>query len=645
MNERRRSLLTGLVVMLVTCVSWRVSEAVGVQLKSPDGRLVATLELTDYEDAEQCPTYRVAWEGRPILSPSRLGLEIEGLALTEAVRIVSQQRSSHDGTWAPVCGERSKIRDHYNQVIVTLQRISSPARKINVIFRAYDAGVAYCYVIPDQGDASEITIKRERSEFRFPGDYKTWVAYHAQADYQPSRLSQVKPGCERPLTIQAEDDLYLAVGEARLVDYARMKFTPLKGAPHSLVSQLDGSVQATLPLTTPWRLIMVANSPGQLLEQNSIFLNLNDACAIEDTSWIKPGKVIREVTLTTAGGKACVDFAVQHGLEYVHFDAGWYGPEYEDASDATTVTLDPKRSQGPLDLHEVIAYAKQRDIRVILYVNRRALEKQLDEILPLYKKWGVSGVKYGFVNVGSQRWTTWLHDAIRKAADHQLMVDVHDEYRPTGYERTYPNLMTAEGIAGDETSPQNTNTLTILFSRLLCGPADNTVCYYDQRVDKNATHAYQLAKSVCIYSPWQYLYWYDRPMASPGRVGGAGGNHGRIGDEPELAFFDVLPASWDETRVIHARIGEYAVIARRSGDDWFIGAMNSTEARTLDVPLDFLPAGKSYVAHIYSDDPSVETRTKVRVDSTPVEDSSVLSVSMSAQGGQAIRLTPATIHE
>jgi alpha-glucosidase len=283
-----------------------------------------------------------------------------------------------------------------------------------------------------------------------------------------------------------------------------------------------------------------------------------------------------------------------------------------------------KEFKGRLEMEDVIRYGAERGIGVILYVNRRALEKQLDEILPLYRKWGVKGVKYGFVNVGSQEWTVWLHDAIRKAADHQLMVDVHDEYRPTGYSRTYPNLMTAEGISGDETKPTNQQTLTALFMRSLAGPADNTFLYYKDYLTEKATHAYQLAKAVCLFSPWQFLFWYDRPE--------------NIGDEPELEFFKALPTIWDDTRVIHGRIGEYAVIARRSGPNWFIGAMNSGQDRSLDVPLTFLEPGRKYTAYIYSDDPSVQTRTQVRVEQRPVEARTVLAVPLSAKGGQAIRL-------
>ncbi len=433
---------------------------------------------------------------------------------------------------------------------------------------------------------------------------------------------------------------FAAIGEARLVDFARMKFQPTKGREHSLQAHLAGPATVTTPYTTPWRYVLIGDSAGQLLERNYLVLNLNDPCALADTSWIKPGKVIREVTLTTTGGKACVDFAVKRGLQYVEFDAGWYGYEYDKKSDARAVNVDPKRSKGPLDLQEVIRYGNERGIGIILYVNHLALEQQLDELLPLYQKWGVKGIKYGFVNVGSQQWTTWMHDAVRKTAAHKLMVDIHDEYRPTGWSRTYPNLLTQEGIAGDETSPPNWLTLTIAFTRMLAGPADNTVCYYDGRVDRNASHAFQLAKPVCLFSPFQFLYWYDRPKAAPQKIGGAGGAETSIGDDPELEFYNRLPTVWDDTKVLHGQIGEYAVIARRSGEEWFIGAMNSGQARTLDVPLNFLSPGRNYTAHIYADDPQATTRTRVRIEQQPVDVKTVLKCSLSAQGGQALWIEP-----
>jgi len=598
--------------------------AVAVELRSPDKNLMVTIHLTS---AGQ-PCYSLAYRNRLILAESHLGLQLQGgTAMTEGFVIDQATATSHDATWKPVYGERSHVRDCYNQLVLQLHDQSSPPRKLQITFRAYNEGMAFCYTIPEQPTGKDIQIAKERSEFRFLADHPAWAVYSAQGIYQQTPLSALKPGCERPMTVEVGPETFVALGEARLVDYARMKLAPLAGVPHALVSDLTGPVKAQLPLTTPWRFVMVAQSPGQLLENNDLLLNLNDPCAIADTSWIKPGKVIREVTLTTTGGKACVDFAVKHHLQYVEFDAGWYGNEYSDESDATTVTLDPKRSRGPLDLAEVVRYGKERGIGIILYVNRRALERQLDVILPLYRQWGIQGVKYGFVNVGSQQWTTWLHDAVRKAADHQLMVDIHDEYRPTGYSRTYPNLMTQEGIGGDETSPTNAQTLMILFNRMLAGAADNTICYYDKRVERNATHAYQLAKAVCFYSPWQFLYWYDRPSSETG--------------EPELEFYDHVPTVWDDTKVLHGKIGQYAAIARRSGDAWFLGCMNHGQARTLDLPLAFLAKDKKYLAHIYSDDPAVPTRTHVRIDRQPVDATTVLKAELSAQGGQAIRIVPA----
>jgi alpha-glucosidase len=626
-----------LVCLITLTVASLAAAAEPLDLSSPDGDLLVRIGL----DSEGQPTYRVTSGDRLIVADSCLGFDLkDGEPLAEGFRVVDTRRSNHDETWQPVYGERSEIRDHYNQLEMDLVDSQTPPRRVTLRFRAYDEGIAFCYDFPKQDGLGGFVVTGERTQFVFPKDYACWPVYSAQGVYSLTRLSKVKPNCERPLVVRQADDVYVAVGEARLVDFARMRLQPDSSAPNALKAHLASEVKCSAPTTTPWRFVMVGDSPGKLLEQNYLLLNLNDPCAIADTSWIKPGKVIREVTLTTVGGKACVDFAVKNGLQYVEFDAGWYGHEYDDASDATTVTVDPKRSPGPLDLQEVVRYGEERGIGIIVYVNRRALEKQLDEVLPLLRKWGIKGVKYGFVRVGSQQWTTWLHDAIRKAADHQLMIDIHDEYRPTGYERTYPNLMTQEGIGGDETSPSNEQTLTIAFTRMLCGAGDNTICYYDGRVAKNASHAYQLAKAVCLYSPLQFVFWYDRPSSSPGKKGGAGGQRGNIGDEPELEFFKYVPAAWDETRVVHGRIGEYAVIARRSGEEWFVGAMNDSQGRTLKLPLEFLDEGKKYTAHRYSDDPTVETRTHVRIDRVEVDASKTLEVKLAPRCGEGIRIVP-----
>ena len=609
---------------------------------SPDGNVVVTFAVKDLADLPACPVYTVTYKGKTIVSDCRLGLALKDAPpLNAGFEIAKIVRSSQQDTWSPVYGERKTIPDNYSYLIVLLEETASPSRRLSLRFRAYNEGVAFRYTIPRRsGLGDNFVVFGEQTQFRFTADHTAWAVYSAQGRYSKVTLSKIKNNCERPTTIQIDGDTFAAVGEAGLVDYARMRLSPAKDRPNTLVSSLASEVKATTPFNTPWRFILLGDTPGHLLERNHLLLNLNEPCAIEDTSWIKPGKVIREVTLTTKGGMACVDFAVKHNLRYVEFDAGWYGPENSEQSDARTISVDPKRSKGPLDLHAVTEYAKKRNIGILVYVNHKALERQLDQILPLYEKWGIKGVKYGFVNVGSQKWTAWLHEAVRKAAKYHLMVDIHDEYRPTGYSRTYPNLMTQEGIGGDETSPSNTQTLNILFNRMLAGAADNTICYYDGRVDRNASHAYQLAKTVCFYSPWQFLYWYDRPQASPPRAGGAGGSSNVIGDEPELEFFDDVPTVWDDTKVIHGKIGEYAVIARRSGDDWYIGCMNSGQARTLDIPLTFLDADKTYTAHIYSDDPAVPTRTHVKIERFAVNSEKIIKAEMTAKGGQAVRITP-----
>jgi alpha-glucosidase len=234
------------------------------------------------------------------------------------------------------------------------------------------------------------------------------------------------------------------------------------------------------------------------------------------------------------------------------------------------------------------------------------------------------------VQVGSQQWTTWLHEAVRKAAKHHLMVDVHDEYRPTGYSLTYPNLMTQEGIRGNECMPTADENLILPFTRMLAGAGDYTICYYNSRI--KTTHAHQLAASVVFYSPWQFLFWYDRPSYFQG--------------EPEIEFFDHLPTVWDDTRVIHGKIGEYITIARKSGDEWYVGSMNGLKRRKLKIPLTFLEKDKQFVAHIYSDaSPGDVTRTHVQINRYIVDSSVLLNGDMPPSGGQAIRVVPATAED
>ena len=315
---------------------------------------------------------------------------------------------------------------------------------------------------------------------------------------------------------------------------------------------------------------------------------------------------------------------------------GWYGREDHDTSDASKVTLDPLRSKGPLDLEAVIKYGKTKNVGIILYVNRRALERQLDSLLPVYHRWGVKGLKFGFVQVGSQQWTSWLHEAIRKCAQYQMIVDVHDEYRPTGYSRTYPNLLTQEGIRGDEESPYTEQTITTLFTRMIAGAADNTICYFTPRVDKMGSHTAQMAKAICIYSPLQFLYWYDHPaMGATTEMA-----DGVIQEVPELAWFNALPTTWDETKVLEGDMRDYATIARKKGSQWFIGSLNGTKPRAFRLPLQFLDKKKKYLATIYTHDEQLRTATHVKITTMEVNMKTILHLSVGNRDGIAIHITP-----
>lgn len=618
---------------LVFCSSLIVRSE-NIVVTSPDQKTTVVFKLDTQKG--NAPFYSVTNRGKVVLAASPLGLEFENQkALQSNLQIVSTKTKSINSSWKPVYGERSQYPERYNEVIIELKETTSPNRKFSLTFRAYNEGVAFKYNIQTN---QPVVVSKELTGFQFDKDYTSWIARLAQAKYFKGSISKTGKGCERPYVIELDQHRYIALGEAALVDNARMKFDSTEKDSLLLVAAMDGKASYSSSFSTPWRYVMIADSPGKLLEHNYFILNLNEPNALKDVSWIKPGKVIREVTLNTTGGKACIDFAVKHNLQYIEFDAGWYGPENSIASDATAVHVDPARSKGPLDLREVIDYGKLKNVGVILYVNQKALTKQLDSILPLYQSWGVKGIKYGFVNVGTQESTHWLHEAIRKTAKYKLMIDIHDEYRPTGYSRTYPNLLTQEGIRGDEESPENQHVLITMFTRMLAGAGDHTNCYFAPRVEeKMGSHASQMAKAICIYSPWQFLYWYDRPEDAPSQKLGGGTGASVIAEVPDLSFYDDLSTVWDDTKVLEGEIGAYATIARKRGGNWFIGSL-TYEPRNLSVSLDFLNKQKQYEATIYVDDELSGTPTKVKISKQLVTSATKLQLPIKAKNGVAVIL-------
>ena len=608
-------------------------------LQSPDGKYQFNFTQKDGR-----LTYSLNYASKQVVEEGELGVNIDnhlvesamGIPVdksgvwTKGMEVTSVENRSEDNSWKPVYGECDQIRDHYNEMIIHLIKGDKHDNSGNsydkrqqylfdIIVRAYDEGVAIRYHFPEATNGLFMHITDELTSFRFaPGA----EAYHfAWAQAQSTKVKLLKSEAawkeeaERPLTLRLSNGLYAAIGEAALTDFVRGKLK-LK-ADNELQMSMYDSADVITAYDMPWRFIMVGEKAIDLINNKQMVLNLNAPCQIQDTSWIKPGKAFRVCRLDMKTCMEGVDFCVDRGLQYIELDAGWYGPEMKMSSSALKVL-----ETRDIDMPKLCQYAKSKGIGVWVYVNQRALYQQLDQILPLYEKWGISGIKFGFVQIGSQEWTTWLHNAVKKCADHHIMVDIHDEYRPTGWSRTYPNLMTQEGVGGNEEMPDAEHNTILPFTRFLCGPADYTPCYFNNRV-KN-TKAHQLAMPVVYYSPITFLYWYDLPNVYKG--------------EKELDFWKYCPTVWDESKALQGEIGEYIVQARRSGNDWFVGAMNGLQARDITVnTADFLKKGKKYQVEIYNDDPKLNTRTKVSAAVQTIKAGKVLKLHLQSSGGAALR--------
>jgi len=576
--------------------------------------------------------YTVQYKNKPVINESALDLQLDN-RLSEsamALKIDKHEKwfenltvrkistSSNDNTWKPENGEKAEIRDNYNAALVEMVKDDNPIYPMNIEIRVYNEGAAFRYFFPENEKGTYYRIMQENTEFSLPEGTKAWHHSWAQAPYKLLPLSNWADESERPLTLQLPNGLHAGLIEAQMVDYARTKFKLSKDKANTIVTSMYTPADLVSPIGTPWRGIMIAEKAGDLIQNNYFILNLNEPSKIKDGSWLVPGKIMRVMTQTTADAKANIDFAVAHNLQYILFDWKWYGPAFSFSSDASKVAI------PDFDLPGIIQYGKEKGVGVWLYVNQQALMAQSDSLFKIYQKWGVKGVKFGFVQVGSHRWTTWVEKLIQQAADAKIMVNIHDDWRPTGEQRTWPNLMTAEGIRGNEEMPDATHNTVLPFTRYLAGAADYTICYYSPRI--KTTHAHQLAMAAIYYSPLQTLYWYDKPSMSA--------------NEPELEFWDKIPTTWDETRVLQGAPGEFITTARKKGEDWFVGSITNNDARNIKVSLSFLPKGKKYTASIYSDDATVNTKTKVKVEKIKVDSKTVIDARLLASGGQAIWLSP-----
>lgn len=605
------------------------------RLTSPDGLYVFT-----FDQISGKLSYSLSYKGRPIIQQGSLGVQIDNHLVEQAMGIPVDDASSWtsdmtvtgvgrqecDTTFRPVYGEYAQLRDHYNQMTIHLrkgQKGPTPGDSYNknksylfdIIIRAYDEGVALRYHFPEAVNGLFMRITRDLTTFPMPAGTKAWQEHWAQGPFHESGLTEGEwqDESERPLLMQLPSGSYVALLEAAQYDFVRGKFALLSD--NVLGMSLYQDADVITPYDMPWRLIMAGDRAADLVNHKQVVLCLNTPSQ-GDFSYCRPGKVFRS-GLRRDEILHSIRFAHDMNFSYIELDAGWYGPEMKMSSKA--VEMDPKWG---ITLKEVCDSAARHGIGVWLYVNQRALATQLDEILPLYQRLGVSGIKFGFVQVGNQYWTCWLHDAVRRCAAHRLMVDIHDEYRPTGISRTWPNLMNQEGVGGNEEMPDARHNTILPFTRYLCGPADYTPCYFSSAV-KN-TKAHQLAMAVVYYMPIEFLFWYDKPALYKG--------------ERELDFWRAVPTTWDDSRCLDGRPGEYVVQARRSQADWYVGVMNGMEARKVTVDTgDFLEKGCRYTMELYTDDPTLGTRTNVRTTMKTIRGGQKISIPLLSSGGAAIR--------
>ncbi len=684
-------------------------DAYGAEITSPSGTVKLKADVVD-----SVPVYSIEYKNKKVVLPSKLGFELaDGPDMMDGFRLIDTSVSSFDEVWQPVWGENSHIRNNYNEL---LMRLDQPEhyRKMNIRFRVYDDGVGFRYEFPQEGVLNYFIIKEEHTQFAMNGDHTAWwIAgdYDTQEyDYTECRLSEIRgkmseaicsnasqtlfspTGVQTALQMKTDDGLYINIHEAALVDYSCMHLN-LDDKNMVFESWLTPDAQGNKghmqsPSHTPWRSVMICDNACDVLASNLI-LNLNEPCAYDDTSWIKPVKYVgvwwemiagpKEWSYTsdlpsvklgkhdyasvkphgkhsanTANVKKYIDFAAEHGFDQVLVEGwnvgweDWFGHSKDYVFDFQTPYPD-------FDLEGLNAYAQSKGVRLMMHhetsASVRNYERHMDKAYKLMNKYGYNSVKSGYVGNmiprGEHHYGQWLVNhylyAVTEAAKHKIMVNAHEAVRPTGLCRTYPNLIGNESARGTEYEAFAGNkpfhTTVLPFTRLQGGPMDYTPGIFDMDMKEvnpdgnghvNSTIARQLALYVTMYSPLQ--------MAA---------------DVPEVynrhldafQFIKDVAVDWDESRYLEAEPGRYIVAARKAkgGDDWYVGCTANENGHQSTISLDFLDKDKKYEAVIYADAPDAHYATNphgYKIEKKKVTSKSRLKMKAAPGGGYAISIKP-----
>jgi len=711
----KRTLMKCLGAMLALLVVVGVNArplATAEEVASPDGKTRLLFSLNEKGE----PVYEVFYKDKRVLNPSKLGIElVDAPNLMDGFTLSDAQRNSFDETWQPVWGEEKEIRNQYNELAVTLNQ---PAQKRNMVirFRLFDNGVGFRYEFPLSDNLNYFTIKEEHTQFAMTGDHKAfWIPgdYDTQEyDYVESRLSEIRglmkeaitpnssqtpfsdTGVQTSLQMKTDDGLYINLHEAALVDYSCMHLN-LDDEKMVFQSWLTpdalgnkGYMQA--PCNTPWRTIIVSDDARDILASR-ITLNLNEPCAYDDTSWIKPVKYVgvwwemiagssswaytddlpsvklgeTDYTHTKPNGKhgannekvkRYIDFAAEHGFDQVLVEGwnqgweDWFGKSKDYVFDFVTPYPD-------FDVKMLNEYAASKGVKIMMHHETsssvRNYERHMDKAYQFMVDNGYNAVKSGYVGDiiprGEYHYGQWMNNhylhAVKKAAEYKISVNAHEAVRPTGLCRTYPNLIGNESARGTEyeafggSKPFHTTILP--FSRLIGGPMDYTPGIFDIKLDfmgdlphgqVQTTLAKQLALYVTMYSPLQMaadlVENYERHLDA-------------------FQFIKDVAVDWDETRYLEAEPGDYLTIARKAKGtgNWFVGGITDEHARTANLSLDFLEPGKKYVATLYAEakDADYQTNpTAYQIKKGVVTSKSKLAIKLARSGGFALSIHEAT---
>ena len=644
-------------------VAWLCAACVGAWAKgytltSPDGHIALSVQTGT------CFTYGVTRDGIPLLDPSPIGLTLsDGTVWGPGTRFTKAVRSSADLSYEAPVFKRSAVRDHYNGL--TLK-----AKGFDVEFRAYDDGIAWRFV-----PARPVTVKAEEATFSFAEDWPAYIPYVSQhtetlegqfcssqeSQYSVNRISEWNKQriAFPPVTVCAAEGIKLCITESDLLDYPGLylyngnggqtltgRFAPVPeryaqedGKTFQRVIASRGDVIAEDTARLPWRTVLIAASDKELAQSDFVW-RLASPQAVEDLSWLKPGKVAWdwwngwniygvdfEAGINTQTYKYYIDFAAAKGIEYIVMDEGW----------AKNTVLNMKETRPEIDLPELVRYGREKGVGIVLWTIARLFEDQMEELCAQYSQMGIKGWKIDFMDRDDQKMVQFYRRAAEVSARYHLFVDFHGAYKPTGLYRTYPNVLNFEGVYGLENMKwgrqdvdQVTYDVTIPFTRLVAGPAD-----YTQGAMRNArrsnyrpvgdepmsqgTRCHQLAEYIIFDAPLSMLC--DSPS--------------NYLQEPECTdWIAAVPTTWDETLALDGKIGEYVVLARRKGNVWYVGALNNWDARDLELDLSFLPAGTR--AQIMADGVNAHRAARDYKRTELVLDGKPLKIHLAPGGGWAL---------